>query len=207
MCYDADTSLLAWTLSYSISYYLFNRNRRYDRWNAAFIMTFTTIQLLEAGLWTTLYEKENGLNDLLTRLILLALLMQPLTQSYMGARYTGSAILYMLSMVFVGIIAWGALRLWRSKPGQFSTNPGKNGHLVWSDTKSPTTFLGPPWVVGLYLLGLFVPLLFMKDYRGIPLIVIGVATAIYSMYFSDPKEFSSYWCFTSVVYAIVALFV
>jgi hypothetical protein len=212
MCFNYEASFLAWTLSYSIAYYLYNRNRNYDRWNAGFIIAFTTIQLLEAGLWYSItYRKEQtpfNPNDLLTRLILIALLSQPLIQSYMGAKYTQSTLLSLLCFVFLGMLIWGFWRIAKSKPGQFSSAPGPKGHLVWSDSaENRHAFLGNKLVVGLYLMGLFLPLLFMNNYKGYILIAVGITTAVASMLFADPREFGSYWCFTSVAYAIVAIFI
>jgi len=207
MCFDSRSSLLAWSLSYSISIYLYNRNRNYDRWNAAFITTFSTIQLFEAGIWAS------KTNEVMTKTILVALLLQPTIQSYMGYKYVGSdepiskAILGTMSFIFLGMVIWGFKRLWSAKPGQFNSCIGPNGHLVWNDTSTMGQyFLGNKYVIAAYLAGISVPLLFMKDYRYIPLVMIGITTAIYSITTSSGKEFGSYWCFTAVAYAIVSLF-
>jgi hypothetical protein len=224
MCFDKDSSLLAWTLSYSISMFLFYRNRGFDRWNAGFIICFATIQLLEAGLWAGIEENTKGnhskdMNDMLTRIILLALVCQPLIQTYMGYKYTKASILGILSYVFLGIILWTALRLWKSKKGEFSSAPGPNGHLIWTDSKSPNNFLGGdgksgPIIGGLYFVGLFLPLVYMalrsppgKWNKAVVLMLIGAASAVYCIKYAAPKEFSSYWCFTAVSYSIAALFV
>jgi hypothetical protein len=171
-------------------------------------MTFATIQLLEAGIWITLEKpgEKTELNDLLTRLVLITLLVQPLVQSYMGYRYTKETFLAVLSFIFLGILIWAGWRVIKSKPGQFSTSAGPHGHLIWSDEKS-SSFLGGWWVGVLYLIGLFVPIFFMKEWKGAALITVGVLTAAFSLYVSPNKEFSSYWCYTTVIYAMVALFI
>jgi hypothetical protein len=202
MCFSAESSFLAWTLAYSISYYLFNRNHNYDRWNAAFIMVFSTIQLLEAGIWS---DPSQNIKNLLTRLIFLTLLLQPLIQTHMGYKYTGSSFLYIMSFVYLAIFLWGILKITTSK-ASFHTTLGPNGHLAWHN-KDNQSFLGNGVVTLLYLLGLFVPLLFMKNFKWVPLIAIGLVTAFISYKYSSTKEFGSYWCFTAVAYAIVALFV
>jgi hypothetical protein len=209
MCFNKEASFLAWTLSYTIAYYLYNRNKNYDRWNAAFILCFTTIQLLEAGVWLSLDDpKSVSLNDLLTRLLLIALMAQPLVQSYMGYKYTQNNLLALMSFVFLGILLWGFVRIARSKPGQFVSYTGPKGHLVWTDGENQkgNAFLGNKLVVGLYLAGLFVPLLIMGN-RGMILLAVGVAAALYSTFFANPEEFGSYWCFASVAYAVAAIFV
>lgn len=206
MCYDVETSLLAWTLSYTIAWYLFERNRNYDRWIAGFVLCFTTVQLLEAGLWYTLKTRDSDLNNLLTRLLLIILLLQPLVQTYLGYKYTSSGFLGILSYVFLGVLVWGLFKIWRSS--KFSSDVGPNGHLVWSQTESNSKqgLINNKLIGALYLFGLFFPLLFMKNYKWIPLVTVGILTALYSLSTTDSGEFSSYWCFTSVIYAVVALF-
>lgn len=208
MCFDEASSLLAWTLSYTIAWYLYNRNQNYDRWNAMFIMCFTTIQLIEAGIWSTYGDptSSSSINELLTKLVLLVLISQPLFQSYSGYSATGSSMLGLMSVVFLAILMWTIYRLSRAECGQYSTAPGPNGHLVWRDSKSPN-FLGSTLISVAYLFGLFVPLLFMREYRGIPLLIVGAITAAYSLMVAGRGEFGSYWCFASVAYAVAALFV
>ena len=213
MCYDLESSLTGWVIAVSISLYLFYRNKNYDRWNALFITVFSTVQLLEAGIWWTYSEGEkNPSNQLLTKLILLTLLAQPLVQTYMGAVYTKSETLQFLSYIYIGVFLWGLFRVSRSSPGQFYTSQNKKGHLVWNDSKSENEFLGgsnpiiSKIVPVLYLGGLFIPLLFAKDFRGIPLLITGVMTALYSLSLKE-NAFSSLWCYYSVIYAVVAIFV
>lgn len=196
MCFNASSSLAAWAIANSIAFYLWNRNRKYDRWNAAFIFTFTLIQLLEAGIWST--DKES-LNSLFTGLILLALLAQPLVQSYMGFKYTGNKTLHFLVAIYIALFIWGIFKFFTSK---FKSYPGKKGHLIW-ESSSKGHLLSPfTW---LYFVGLFIPLLYMGSY-GIPLLLIGMITFLYSWMQTKGKEFSSLWCFTAVIYAFVALF-
>ena len=205
MCFDTQSSLLAWSLALSIAFYLFNRNQNYDRWNAAFIICFTLIQLLEGGIWETLGESA-VVNDLLTRLILIVLVAQPLIQSYFGYKYTQDSTLLGFTAVYLIIMVISLFRVGTSKPGQFSSAPGPSGHLIWSDSKSKN-FIGCGMIAMLYLAGLMVPLMFMKDYKWVPLVLIGVGTALYSLWIAGKDEFSSYWCFVSVLYAVTCLFV
>lgn len=209
MCFSKESSLLAWTLSYTIAWYLYERDKGIDRWNAGFIIAFSTIQLLEGGLWS--FQKgghSEEINDLLTRMILLTLICQPFFQTTLGYKYTKSKFLGMLSLVLFGIIIWTCIRLWRSKPGQFSSHPGPGGHLIWTD-KANDSFLGGNFIGAIYFAGLFIPLLFMfKIYdKALLLLVIGIITVIYSLFFAPGKEFGSFWCFSAVAYSIAALFV
>jgi hypothetical protein len=198
MCFNAPSSLIAWVVANSIAFYLWNRNRNYDRWNAAFIFTFTLIQLLEAGLWTT--DKEH-MNQLLTSLIVLALLAQPLVQNYMGYKYTKQPVLWVFTIIYILLFIWGITKALSIE--NYKSYPGPNGHLVW-ERKDESHVLNPFTL--LYLIGLFIPLLFMKNYLGIPLVAIGLITFAYSWMRTGGKEFSSLWCFTAVAYAFIALF-
>lgn len=211
MCYDTVSSLTAWTIANCISILLYTRNRNYDRWNAAFISTFTTIQLLEAGVWA------GGNDEFLVQMMLVVLLMQPLVQSTMGYVFTRSDILLFMSIMYFGILLWGIWRLAFSRKGQFSATRGESGHMIWIDKavangQEGSSMLGGTGVLRhiiplLYLGGLFVPLLFMKEHRGIPLLAVGICTATYSMLTAGKDEFSTMWCFYSVIYAFAALIV
>ena len=200
MCFNTKSSAIAWAISIIISIFLYVRNKNYDRWNSAFIMCFSTIQLLEAGIWST-----NNMNELLTELILLALVFQPLVQSYAGYIYTKNMILALMSFVFLGIIFWSSIRILKAKSMQFGSKIGEKGHLVWYDTEEKENFLGGTPIVIWYMAGLLLPLLFMKN--SLPLIITGITTLLYSSVFAGKGEIGSYWCFTAVIYSIVSIFV
>jgi hypothetical protein len=201
MCFSVESSLAVWVLSLVIAVYLYQRNRNYDRWNSAFIITVSTIQLLEAGLWVSLNDPKK--NDILTRLILLTLLAEPLVQSYMGYRYTRRAFLQVFTWIFTGFFIWGLIRVISAKPGQFHSDISSSGRLAWKDSGSSSFVKWAP----LWLAGLLLPLLFMKGYRGIPLLVVGLGTMAYSWYITSGKGASSLWCFLAIIYSITALFV
>lgn len=209
MCFDKQSSFLAWSLSCSIAFYLYKRDRGYDKWNAGFIISFATIQLIESGLWLTVENDNKGINSLLTKIILLTLVSQPLVQTYLGYKYTKSDILGILSFVFAGIMLWSILRVVKSPNSDFSSTVGPNGHLVWEDSSNKSNFMGNSFVGIMYLLGLFIPLMIGMQYRSkeVFLIAVGICTAIYSLLYAGPKQFNSYWCFTAVAYSIAAIFV
>jgi hypothetical protein len=219
MCYDLESSLYAWVLATFISLYLFYRNKNYDRWNAAFIVTFSTIQLLEAGIWWTQSNGEkNPTNQILTKLVLLTLLAQPLVQTYMGSIYTKSDTLKFLSYIFMGIFLWGLYRVGTAKPGEFYTSENSKGRLTWNDSKNSGVNQDIAGILGgnyillsitvllLYFIGISIPLVFAKDYRGLPLLITVIMTALYSLSLKE-GAFGSLWCFYAVIYAVVAIFV
>lgn len=198
MCYDARSSMVAWMAANAIALFLWNRNKNYDRWNAAFIATFTLIQLAEFGLWKS--DLKMPTNSKITALIIVLLALQPLVQNYMGYSFTKNKHLKYTFYMFFALFIWA---IYRSITGNFESVRGETGHLVWS---GKDTLFGNEMFTMLYLLGLGLPLLYMKNKKGLPLIILGIITAAYSYYTSRGKEFGSMWCYTSVVYAFVALF-
>lgn len=208
MCYDIQSSLIAWFISNSIALYLYHRNVRYDRWNAAFIFVFSMVQMMEAGLW---WIQKEGLpsktNEILTKCILLILLLQPLTQSYFGWKYTSSELLECMTYIYTGMLLWGFFRIAKAPEGSFYTKPNAKAHLVWYDS-TKKSFLGGNMgyiIPTLYLAGMFIPLLFQKENRGIPLLITGMLSFFFSWFIGDSESFSSLWCFYAVIYSIVAL--
>lgn len=216
MCFDYQSSFFAWGASTGAAWYLYNRNKNYDRWNASFITCFSTIQLLEAGIWKTNPEtgKPTDINKLLTKLVLMGLTAQPLVQSYAGYKFTHQPILWYLSWIFAGFFLWSMWRILSAKPSDFYSFVGEGGHLIWETEGSSKTKSNKKgsifghWGFGiLYLAGLFIPLLFMKKDAGIPLLMVGVGTALYSLFVAKPREFGSMWCYSSVIYSIAAIYV
>ena len=203
---------MAWGISTSAAWYLYNRNKSYDRWNASFITCFSTIQLLEAGIWKTDPNgKPTKTNEVLTKLILLGLSAQPLVQTYVGYRYTYQPVLWYLSWVLVGLVVYSLWRILKAGPGDFYSSVGEGGHLVWHTNgvkgKESETggIFGGKGLGGLYMLGLFLPLMFMKNGAGLPLLAVGAITAIYSLFVAKKGEFGSFWCYTAVMYSIMAI--
>lgn len=203
MCFSFESSIIAWVIAFCISLYLFNRNRKYDRWNALFIFTFTLIQLIEAGLWS---NKNSNLDSTYIALIILVLSLQPLAQTYGGWLYTRNNILKMLLYIYIAIVIYSLIRIGDKNNEMYST-VGKNGHLVWNvkNKGKNVPILGNSIVGILYLFGLFFPLLYQNPYNGIPLLLVGILTAFYSFSRSSTKEFGSLWCFTAVIYSVIAL--
>lgn len=215
MCFNAKSSFTAWIIALILSIYLYKRNKNYDRWNAGFILTFTFIQFLEGGVWLSLKYRETTLNSILTTFILISLLYQPFVQSSLGYMNTKSPILKYSTLAYALIIGYTLFRIATTPISNFSSTPGEKGHLVWDDKTHLNDFLGGElnFIPYLYLAGLFLPLLY-QGWRGIPLIIVGLATSFYSLgvvgapKYSCPcgyREFGSYWCFTSVIYALVAI--
>lgn len=191
---NKEVSIGAWIVSLVIGYILYVRNRLYDRWNAIFLVTFTTIQLIEGGLWFSVETGNTQANRTLTKFVIVALFAQPLVQTYFGYLYTGSVVLYYFSFVFLGLFLWAIYLVLTRDMG--ISQPGKSGYLVWGSLSKI-----PPWVLIVYITGLFLPLIIAKSWS---LFIVGVITAFFS-WLVNAEAFASLWCLTSCAYGVVAL--
>jgi len=200
MCFSTRSSLIAWVISVVIAAYLWQRNKNNDRWNATFILSFSAVQLCEAGIW---YENngKSKITHIWLGLLLLALYSQPLVQTFNAWKKTQSQFLGLMTILFLVIFVY---TLYRVFTGEFYSTIGPNGHLVWNSKTKDFITGGFPIIGLLYLIGLFLGLLWILP-ESIPLITIGVLTFIWSMSQAPGGEFGSFWCYSAVAYSVTAL--
>jgi hypothetical protein len=204
MCFNKETSWGSWLVISTIAWYLYKRNKGVDRWMAIFIGVFSLIQLLEGFVWAGIDTNRPQINANATALIIIAIWLQPLVQSYMGYLYTSSSILYWFSLIFVVMLLWAIYRFFTE---DFYSVPGPNGHLVWKSSEKGAIINGKRWLLVPYLVGLFLPLIYLKTSQSIPLLVIGLGTLYWSQKYYKDGEFSSMWCFSALLYAMVTLMI
>jgi hypothetical protein len=216
MCFTKEVSFAAWLVSIIIAacIYLKDTSSSINRWLAAFIVAFSTMQLLEAGVWISIENGNGKWNEIFTVLIFLSLLVQPLIQTYFGYIATKNIVLQILTWACVGLLIWG---IYKAFTNRYQSQVGPNGHLIWyrlvgqgkavTDFKQEPLLMSPYYIVIiLYMLGLFVPLLFLGS-AGIPLLLIGLGTLAFSCYmYYETGEVSSIWCFSAILYSIAAFF-
>jgi len=192
------------------------RNVGADRHLAVFSAVFVTIQLLEFFAWLSIEKKDRRLNGLVTRLILIFLWAQPLANSYMalkGSSTNFSKYLMLLAVIVFGVLFLAALVTAFQESTIFKTVVGPRCHLVWkrkvktsSGTKDTGFMSDHPLLGGIYILGLLLPLLFIKPFRkGLALAIVGYALLVISRKMSSKEEFSSWWCWIAGVFTVVAL--
>ena len=199
MCYSTQSSIISWLISVTIGLYLWQRNKKYDRWNAGFIWVFSAVQLWEAGIWSSQDS------EIFVKLIALTLVLQPLVQTIGAWDATGrnSMLLTVLIGVYSVIVLYTLYRVFTE---QFWSTIGPNGHLVWH-TDGGQVVNGHIKVVGLlYLVGLFLGLFYGLP-STLPLISIGVLTIIWSLNRVSTQELASYWCYVAIAYSITSIFV
>lgn len=203
MCFDAQSSYIAWGISASSAWYLYKRNRGYDRWNASFIACFSSIQLFEMILWSNDPRKSSSLNKLMTKIIAMALMAQPIIQSFGAYSYTRESFWWFLGWLLVAAFIALFFRVFFAPADRYRTVIGEKGHLIWEDTQNPSKGVISPYGP-LYLAGIFLPLIAM-GIKGLPLIAVGMLSAFYSFMVAGPGEFGSYWCYTAVAYSVAAI--
>ncbi len=239
MCQSAKTSLVAWFVAATIAVLLISSGKGTSKWNGWFILTFILIQLIEFFIWTERKNegltssaqealeagcdapKNKGSSEALTRLIFIALWLQPLIQTYMAYKYGNQKYkkqLMVITIAYFVIFIWALWKAVDSKD-EFESVPvvdcscGKKacamGHLQWQRHKKEgksAGFLGPEWAGALYVFGLGFGLLFMKPKMfSYILLVTGGILIVYTKREHHKEEFASMWCIYAVLYAFVAL--
>ena len=235
MCKSGPTSLVAWGIAAVIAVHVIGRGKKFDKMAGYFILVYITVQLLEFFVWVE--RKRNGLSasadealdlaaeacnheknepsgEFWTRLIFIALWLQPLAQMYLAYKYGRGykKQLLVLTMVYFILFIWAIVQAtdpnstWFSQPGTECNSQDKcaGGHLLWYRSDNKDGFVGP--AAGLYLFGLFFGLLFMEPKQyGWLLIAFGGLLAIYSARNFASKEFSTMWCIYAVFWAFLVL--
>ena len=203
MCIDQRTSLNSFIFSVCISIFLIFRNKQFDVGNAAFIISFTTIQLLEYYIWKSIDNNNKSDNEYYTRLVPLVLFIQPIVQTYFSWKITNNNLLYNLLIVYILIFLFTLVTI---NNFEYQSQVGTHKHLIWYKTDKNTkekTIVIQRFIFGyIYLLGLCIGLYFTKQYT---LLLYGVISFIYIWTHYPEDEFSSMWCFVAIYYSILAL--
>lgn len=196
MCMSAETSLATWTLAVVVAGYILCQTDSYAaKWISYLIIAFTLIQLLEGLIWLS---KEPKTRNILTRLVLVALMLQPLVNTWLaGMKYI--AFGYLLLFMYTIHYSFRDERSWDSIPGE-------NGHLVWK--KGDQMIFDEMKFIGVaYLLGVTVPMMFIPGPAKWLVLPITIGTGLWSYYNYDRSgEFSSMWCLSAALLVPTSLF-
>jgi hypothetical protein len=237
MCQSAQTSLVAFVVAALIALLVITKGKKNGIWNGCFILAFILIQLLEFFVWwnrrkedlTDSAEEAKKLQsddprnkpsgEVLTRLLLIALWLQPLVQTFMAYKYGQPRFksqLLVLTMAYFVMFIWSIVRATDPKRS-FSTHPVTEncgeGHLVWktrgqneTEQEALGTFVGSSPAALIYGFGLVFGLLFMRPTKfGIMLAVLGGIMMVYVAKNYRSGESSSMWCLYAIFYAFLAL--
>lgn len=244
MCHNAETSIVAFIIAAIIALIVIStNNHKSAKALGFFLLTYILIQLLEFFIWRDRQRKglsasasealalakigdPEGKNaadsETLTKLITIALWLQPLAQIYLAKRYGRKTrwgnVLTFLLVVYAALFLWAIVKVLDTEEGDYSSQPhvgvgntgigedGKEarGHLQWN---TPNGALGGGILTGVYLFGLFFGLLFTDPkWHGWIIIILGLALLFFSIARHSGAEVGSLWCFYSVILAIVIFF-
>ena len=220
MCYSYSSSIGAWLFSLVASIFMLANNDIYDVWLPIFILTFTQIQVLEAGIWTSIPSNISA-NSFFTALIPYLLLLQPLVNSGMAFLNTKNSSTLLYTIFIFMIIGYTFLLIanyYTADNFEFISTVGENGHLVWEridkETGENNTILGftsnyylNKLIEFAYLIGLFVPILFMpnKIMAGLTIGVAGWTFLRNYITYGTDGEFGTMWCYSAVILSVLAL--
>jgi hypothetical protein len=195
MCKTFDVSVITGLYSYAIAYYLYRRNFKYDRAVAIFLVTFSTIQWVEAFLW---YDVSNPItNKIGTALIPIVLGLEFMSTYYAASMHFPmhniETIIYVLSFIAFNV-AW-----FNSTSGLTTVDPNTKS-LLWGG-------IGINTVARFLFLGLLLwPLFrFVPSSTSIGLIIL-VTTVLFFYSFKFGDTFGSNWCWIANIVALLQLF-
>jgi len=214
MCWNKEISIVTFIVVIVIVIILYNRNLGADRHLAIFSVAVVIIQLLEFFAWLSIEKRKKNMNQLVTRLILITLWSQPLINSYMAYRNVvkEEQPKILKETILLGCIGLFSLMfliaLINASKGSFKTKPGSNCHLIWTRNNKIKNFMSNDKYGGLiYLIGLFLPLLFIKPFKkGLSLVILGAILLAIARSMSSKKEFGSWWCWIAFVFVVAAYF-
>lgn len=152
-----------------------------------FLMSFSSMQLIEAGLWTKLSDVQ--WNRTLSMIGLLVIILQPLLS--ISTMQPGNAQKYML-FIYAAFIAVYVIFVLPSTV--FKTRVASNGHLLWE-------WLRPPvWIVATWIFLLVAPLYLRPIYhRRAAFWFTSAAVAVSLFFFYSAGTWGSVWCWISNV--------
>jgi len=233
MCWNEQVSFLTFIIVVIIVIRILQTNPSNTvRWQCYFVLAFISIQFLEGILWVSIKRRNNRLNAIITALVLIALWCQPLINCYFGAMLGSMTpiqkkILLILSVFFGVIVIYMIYRVLRGKES-FQTETTNACHLRWTSkavgskssypsTLNPTkpSFMSDIKLVPiLYLIGMGLPLLFMKNKtkenrrNKMLLLAVGIITLMVAIYFNKKDgSMGSMWCILAAFYVLAVLYI
>jgi len=202
MCIDSKTSLNYYILAVIGSLIIWIRDKGTDRPDSIFILTYSTMQLLEYFIWKSIennpkQEQCDKTNQRITSIIPIVLFLQPLIHILVRPISNVFAIPYILIILKL---------IFERNSNKFCSTPGPNGHLVW---RRNDEFLldNRPLESLLHLLGIFIPFFTVKPFSNVvPFFLLTTGSFIWSVInYSKTREFTTMWCIIAVFNVIIKL--
>jgi len=206
MCNSVISNYYCWLQSFITSVILLlssaQTNNKNDIWIALVTLTVTQIQVIESVIWG--YFESNNIikaNEMVKYIVPL-LWLQPLISCIAGYIVTKNN--YLLNMIYLYTILLICDTYYAFNGDNFSTEKGKNGHLVWKRNGKTQIFLNDMFGA-LYLAGLFVPFLFMDDKNMKTIILTFIILTFIVLKYKYDDEFNSVWCYVAGSFSTIIL--
>lgn len=205
MCIDQQSSLNSFIFSICCSCFLFFRNTQFDIRNASFIISFTTIQLLEYFIWKSIESNNSENNEYYTRLLPIVLFSQPLIQTYFSYTYTNSYTLLIFSYIFASILLY---TIYTINDFNYNSVKGPNNHLIWykidKKTNEKSIVIQRYFFGYIYLIGMGIGLYYTGNYLSLS---YGIGSFLFILNNYPEDEFSSMWCFVAIGYSLLSVLI
>ncbi len=206
MCVSERVSWGLYVLMTGIAGFVWHHSRApHIRWQCAFVVVFSMVQLVECGLWISIHHHVWGLNSFLTRLLLPLLWCQPLVNCAGALFWRASRAKPLLAAyctVLVAALGHSVVTAFSSEV-EFESRVSELSHLIWRRSDLPARrFMGDTALALVHYGGMALPLLVMRPLAdGLVLLLVGLAVLLLSAsnYYSD-GSFSSMWCLFSPFY-------
>lgn len=214
MCRSIETSLLTFLASAGSAGYICHRanqanppiGRRHLQWLAAFIVSFASMQLIDAALWYTVHHRLSRLNHLISALFLPSVLALEILVSYYGALYAGArrCIPYEIAL-WVFVVVKG--NEWYRNCRWTVPCVADGGYLLWcGGGESPSDPQESPitWTMQFGLL-IFLIAPFAMHFPPGPIRIVLLAGAIFFIFTLSywHETFGTRWCWTSNAVSLV----
>ena len=184
MCWNFEASFITGLFSYITAYIIYNRDYKYDKWLAFFILSFSSIQFLEAIIWKNL---DNDINHYVTKYFIPFILASEGVASLYGAGLFEDISDEMYIIYFILAV----LIFYISMNSHERSTLTDNNNLRWTKENDNLS-------IGI-MFALFITLpfmLYMKNDDITKYTIIGgtFATLIYSIILYK-ESWGSNWCF------------
>ena len=197
MCFSAEVSIASYIVGSLASLYLLIYGNKVDKHIAIFSLTFIQMQLAEFFMWID--QNCGYINHYASVFAKLILILQPLS-IVIGAilfktTIIPNNILYIFALFWIIAVILYINNIFNYKK-KLCSKSIDNNYLEWDEIE-PITDYG----YILYFSFMFLLWLFMKDFKGILIFILGIISILLSLNNNlkfDFPQWESKWCFMAV---------
>ena len=196
MCYDAETSIKTFIISFTASVYLILRGKTVNlKVYGWFFMFVSFMQLFEYFLWKN-QEPGNKINNLISKMIDPYLILQPFV-TLLAIYFLGNKnVLYLLIFNFLFFLTTLERNI-TDKKIRYSS-PGEKGHLAWDTVTRLQTNYPDSLNILMFMAPLLVPVV---DTSTLLVVLLGVLAQEYHKI--QGQLWGSGWCHTANIIPII----